>query len=230
MPASRWSCASRARGTSSVTVSQARQVRCCSSSSHRSATCRTVLKAAPPRGPRIPVRCAAVDNPADRAPSGPPHENGRRSTTGCSAAECVDLPDPAPAGDPQADRARRGRRASRPAGVRTSGTPCRPAEQQVLRADEGADHQVARRVAEDQQAPCVVGRGAEQPLVVGVAAHHPVQDDDVGRLDRRRVRGDVERCAARRVRPGRPRRASAWASAVVRGGRARGWSRARPRA
>ena len=44
MPTSRWSCASRTRGTSSDAVSHARHVRCCSSSSHRSPTGRTVLK------------------------------------------------------------------------------------------------------------------------------------------------------------------------------------------
>src|SRR5215218_9860046 len=38
MPASRWSWASSVRGRSSATVSQARQVRCCCSSSHCCAT------------------------------------------------------------------------------------------------------------------------------------------------------------------------------------------------
>jgi hypothetical protein len=38
----------------------------------------------------------------------------------------------------------------------------------------------------------VIGSRAEQLRDVGVAAHHPVQDDDVGRLDRARVHRDVD--------------------------------------
>jgi hypothetical protein len=41
----------------------------------------------------------------------------------------------------------------------------------VLDRDDEAREPVARRVAEDEQAPGVVGRGREEPLVVGVAAH-----------------------------------------------------------
>ena len=38
----------------------------------------------------------------------------------------------------------------------------------------------------------MVGCRAEQLRDVGVAAHDPVQDDDVGRLDRGRVHRDVD--------------------------------------
>src|SRR4051794_36695109 len=55
MPASCWSCASSARGRSSLTVSHARQVLCWSSSSHRSAMAGTVLLTSGPAcGHRTP--------------------------------------------------------------------------------------------------------------------------------------------------------------------------------
>jgi hypothetical protein len=41
------------------------------------------------------------------------------------------------------------------------------AESEVLSGDEGTRDQVAGRVAEHEQAPGVVARGGEQPLVVG---------------------------------------------------------------
>ena len=45
----------------------------------------------------------------------------------------------------------------------------------------------------------MVGGGGEQSLVVRVAAHHPVQDDDVGRVDGLRGRGDVDEAAGHPV-------------------------------
>jgi hypothetical protein len=50
-------------------------------------------------------------------------------------------------------------------------------------------------VAEDEQPSSVVGRGAEQALVVRVAADDAVQDDDVDRLDARRIHRDVVEAA-----------------------------------
>src|SRR5215207_1215420 len=38
-------------------------------------------------------------------------------------------------------------------------------------------------MAEDHEPPCLSGGRAEQPFVVRIAAHHTVEDDDVGRLD-----------------------------------------------
>ena len=65
-------------------------------------------------------------------------------------------------------------------------------EGEVLRRDQRPRDRVARRMAEHQQAPRVVGRRAEQPLVVRVAADDAVEHDDVHRLDRVRLDGDVE--------------------------------------
>jgi len=58
-----------------------------------------------------------------------------------------------------------------------------PPEGEVLHADDRAGSEVARRMAEHEQPPRTLRRRAEQPLIVGVAAHHPVQHDDVGGLD-----------------------------------------------
>ena len=65
----------------------------------------------------------------------------------------------------------------------------------VLACHERPAHQVAGRVAEHQQVSSVVGGSAEKALVVRVAAHHPVQDDDVGRFDGLRGGGDVDQTA-----------------------------------
>jgi hypothetical protein len=65
-------------------------------------------------------------------------------------------------------------------------------EEQVLRADEGAYDGVPWRVAEHDLPAGVVGDRAEQRRVVGVAAHDPVQDDDVRRLDLVRAGRDVD--------------------------------------
>jgi hypothetical protein len=61
----------------------------------------------------------------------------------------------------------------------------------VLGGDEQPRNGVASRVTEDQQAASVCGGRPEQPLVVGIAADHPVENDNVGRLDGVGVDGDV---------------------------------------
>ena len=57
------------------------------------------------------------------------------------------------------------------------------AEGEVLHADDRSGSEIAWRMAEHEQPPRTLRRRAEQPLIVGVAAHHPVQHDDVGGLD-----------------------------------------------
>jgi hypothetical protein len=54
-------------------------------------------------------------------------------------------------------------------------------------------------VAEHQPAAGVIGRCAEELRDVGVAAHHPVQNDDVRPLDRGRVRRDVDQATLHRT-------------------------------
>jgi len=57
--------------------------------------------------------------------------------------------------------------------------------------EEGARARVPRRMAEDEQPPGTCGGRSEEAFVIRIAADHPVQYDDVGRLDRVRVGGDV---------------------------------------
>ena len=63
------------------------------------------------------------------------------------------------------------------------------AQPDVHEPEQGARDDVARRVREDDRLPRLLGRRAEQPLVVRIAADDAVEDDDVGRL--RAVRGEV---------------------------------------
>ena len=56
------------------------------------------------------------------------------------------------------------------------------AEPRVLRGQDRPREDVAGRMAEDQDPPRVVRGSCQESLVVRVAAHHPVKDDDVGRL------------------------------------------------
>jgi len=81
-------------------------------------------------------------------------------------------------------------------------------QHEIRSGDPRPREHVPRRVAEDDRVPRVLRDRAEQPLVVRVAAHHPVQHDDVGGLDPRRVFRDVVEPAvdARRVDPGLVRR------------------------
>jgi hypothetical protein len=46
-------------------------------------------------------------------------------------------------------------------------------------------------IAEDQGAPGMVGGSCQQPRIVRLAAHHPVQDHQVGRCHRPGVGGEV---------------------------------------
>ena len=62
---------------------------------------------------------------------------------------------------------------------------------QVEHPIEGAGERVAGWIAEDQGAPCMVGGGAQQPRIVRIAAHHPVQDHQVGRRHRPGVLSEV---------------------------------------
>jgi hypothetical protein len=64
-------------------------------------------------------------------------------------------------------------------------------EAEVLGADDQPRERVAARVAEHERAARVLRRGAEQPLVVWVAADDAVQHDDVGGRDRAGIDGDV---------------------------------------
>jgi hypothetical protein len=55
--------------------------------------------------------------------------------------------------------------------------------QQILAAKDHAAEQVPGRVGEHQKPIRVAGCCGNQPLIVGIAAHHAVQNYDVGRLD-----------------------------------------------
>ena len=78
--------------------------------------------------------------------------------------------------------------------------PASESGHEVLRPYQCARQQVVRRVAEDQQPSGMAARGGEQSLVVRVAAHHPVQDHDVGPVDITRGLGDVDEASGHAVR------------------------------
>jgi hypothetical protein len=65
-------------------------------------------------------------------------------------------------------------------------------EEQVLSPNDDARQRVAGRVAEHDLFAGVVGGGGEQFRVVGVAADHPMQDDDVRGFDLVRCGGDID--------------------------------------
>src|SRR3954447_14625427 len=69
------------------------------------------------------------------------------------------------------------------------------AEDEVLGAEQTATDRVAVRVTEHEQPIGVLGGGLEESLEVGVAAHHPMQDDDVVTFDGVRRGGEVELAA-----------------------------------
>jgi hypothetical protein len=62
------------------------------------------------------------------------------------------------------------------------GPACEP-EHGVLRCQHQSAAEIARRMAEYEQATSVISRGTQQPWVVRVAAHHPMQYNDVGSLN-----------------------------------------------
>ena len=62
----------------------------------------------------------------------------------------------------------------------------------VLECDQGTAGDVPGRVAEYQKTSRVVGCSTEEPFIVGVAAHHSVQNHDVGRLNHVRRGRDVQ--------------------------------------
>ena len=63
----------------------------------------------------------------------------------------------------------------------------------ILTREDHPRDRVPGRVAEHQRFPGRVGRRTQQALVVGVAAHHPVQHQDIRGLDTGRVGRDVQR-------------------------------------
>lgn len=68
----------------------------------------------------------------------------------------------------------------------------REPQHEVEGAHVGTRAEMARRIAEDERVPGVVRSGAEQPLVVRIAADDPVHDDHVGGLDARALREVVD--------------------------------------
>ena len=117
-----------------------------------------------------------------------------------------DLPGPAAVDHrgPQAVVAQHAEHALRRVGEDPEPQPPHP-EAEVLRAEDHPREHAVGRVAEDQQPAGVLGRRRQQPLVIGVAAHHPVQHDHVGGLDAVPVDGDVVQPAGHpALEPGLP--------------------------
>jgi hypothetical protein len=109
-----------------------------------------------------------------------------------NALQAGDLPDPAAALERPPKPMVLQHRQHRPRWVgkapkAASGQP----HHQVERPVEGTRERVVGGIAEDQAAPGMVGGRAHQARIVRVTAHHPVQDHQVGRLDRPRILGEV---------------------------------------